>query len=188
MLAGSSCFGSQIAEHGGFDAAFERIGIGFFAAACGVDHAFDDCEDIERGESEIWDARRVAPGKKPLHESGDRIANVLLAVSERQAIRGQQLSGLARDERRGQRVLVRASRTRTRATTAARHSLPRKVQSKSVGSSGRSRCWNMRSTSLGRERPRDMGGSASRAKNATSLVSLLGVATPPVISQMKYIL
>jgi len=33
--------------------------------------------------------------------------------------------------------------------------------------------------------PSDIGGSASRAKNATSLVSLLGVATPPVISQMK---
>ena len=64
----------------------------------------------------------------------------------------------------------------------------RRSQSKSVASSGCSACWNMRSICAAVVLPSDSGGSASRAKKATSLVSSLGRAAPPVISQMKNIL
>ena len=62
------------------------------------------------------------------------------------------------------------------------------AQSKSVGRSGRCACSNMRSICAAVARPVDSGGSASRAKNAASLVSMLVRALPPVISQMKNIL
>ncbi len=42
---------------------------------------------------------------------------------------------------------------------------PSEAQSKSVGSSGSSACWNMRSICAAVVRPSDRGGSASRAKN-----------------------
>ena len=58
-------------------------------------------------------------------------------------------------------------------------------QSKSVGSPGSSAWRNMRSICAAVVRPTDRFGNSWRAKKATSLVSMLGRALPPVSSQMK---
>src|SRR5580658_10028641 len=82
---------------------------------------------------------------------------------------------------------LRAHLRRNRAPQAADGSAGsgRLNQSKSVGSPGSSAWENMRSICAAVVRPTDSGGSSWRAKKATSLVSMLGRALPPVSSQMK---
>src|ERR1700691_3513720 len=58
-------------------------------------------------------------------------------------------------------------------------------QSKSVISSGLRQCAYIRSICAGVTRPSDSSGSRSGWKNSTALVSRLGLAAPPISSQMK---